>query len=109
MEIYDQPYRLGSSSAEDDVRQAAAYLDEKMRRLASERGRGVALELAILAAMEVADEMLTVQQRREDLLANADERIGRFAESLEGNQGAAAVENQDNGPADEAADPGQSD
>lgn len=84
VQIYDQPFRIGSSSTDDDqIRHAAAYLDEKMRKLASHRGRGVALELAILAAMEIADEMLIAQQRREQVLADADERIDRFTQTLE--------------------------
>ncbi|MDP7635601.1 MAG: cell division protein ZapA [Candidatus Latescibacteria bacterium] len=84
VQIYDQPFRIGSSSTDDDqIRHAAAYLDEKMRKLASRRGRGVALELAILAAMEIADEMLIAQQRREQVLADADERIDRFTQTLE--------------------------
>lgn len=94
VEVFDQPFRLASSSTNaDEIRRAAAYLDDRMRAIASKRGRGVALELAILAAMEVADEMLTTQQRREHLLADADEQIGRFTQALgagdneEANQG----------------------
>jgi cell division protein ZapA len=84
VQIYDQSFRLGSSSADpEQIRQAAAYLDDKMRALAAKRGRGVALELAILAAMEVADEVLSTQQRREQLLADADERIDQFTQTLE--------------------------
>ena len=83
VEVFDQPFHLASSSSDaDEIRQAAAYLDEKMRAIASKRGRGVALELAILAGMEVAEEMLSTQQRREHLLADADEQIGRFTQAL---------------------------
>lgn len=93
VDIYDQSFRLGSSSTNDEqIREAAAYLDEKMRKIAASRGRGVALELAILAAMEVAEEMLSAKQRRERLLADADERIGRFTQSLESSNSPSASE-----------------
>jgi cell division protein ZapA len=93
VDIYDQNFRLGTSSTNDEqIREAAAYLDQKMRKIAASRGRGVALELAILAAMEVAEEMLAAKQRRERLLADADERIDRFTQSLESSESPSAPE-----------------
>jgi hypothetical protein len=42
--------------------------------------------------MEVAEEMLSAKQRRERLLADADERIGRFTQSLESSNSPSASE-----------------
>jgi len=84
VKIFDHQYRIGSASADAGViEQAAAFLDERMRRIAGNMRRRVPLEVAILAAMEIADEVLRFRDRREQLLSEADERISRFTRELE--------------------------
>jgi cell division protein ZapA (FtsZ GTPase activity inhibitor) len=84
VKIFDHQYRIGSASADAGaIEQAAAFLDERMRRIAGNMKRRVPLEVAILAAMEIADEVLRFRDRREQLLSEADERISRFTRELE--------------------------
>lgn len=84
VQIFDHQYRIGSASADSDaIQQAATLLDERMRRIAGTTKRRVPLEVAILAAMEIADEVLRFRNRREQLLSEADERISRFTRKLE--------------------------
>jgi cell division protein ZapA (FtsZ GTPase activity inhibitor) len=90
VKIFDHQYRIGSASADTGtIQDAAAFLDERMRRIAGTIQRRVPLEVAILAAMEIADEVLRSRNRREQLLAEADERISRFTRKLEDETGAA--------------------
>ena len=84
VKIFDHQYRIGSASADAGaIEQAAAFLDERMRQIAGNVKKRVPLEVAILAAMEIADEVLRFRNRREQLLSEADERISRFTRELE--------------------------
>lgn len=88
VQIFDHQYRIGSASADSGaIEQAAAFLDERMRQIAGTVKRRVPLEVAILAAMEIADEVLQSRNRHEQLLTEADERISRFTRKLEDETG----------------------
>ena len=67
VEIYDQTYHLSGQDAEH-IRQLAARVDAKMRAVAAQ-GRTVdSLRVAVLAALNLADEL--------SQSANADARLG---------------------------------
>ncbi|MFH1568994.1 MAG: cell division protein ZapA [Gemmatimonadota bacterium] len=82
--IYGHSYKIGSDQdGAEYIEQAAAYLDGKMRGAAQASGRRNPLEIAIQAAMEIADEVLTARRQKDSLLNQADERIDSFARRLE--------------------------
>jgi cell division protein ZapA (FtsZ GTPase activity inhibitor) len=86
--IFDHQYRIGSATADTGAIEKAAFLlDERMRQIAENMTRRVPLEVAILAAMEIADEVLRFRNKREQLLSEADERISRFTRKLEDETG----------------------
>ena len=86
--IYDYHFRLGSDSRDPKyIEKAAAYLDEKMRRAAEEAGKRSPFEIAILAAMEIAEEVLEERAKTEHMLNEADERLNTFTERLENQSG----------------------
>ncbi len=88
VKIFDHQYRIGSASAGTEaIEKVAAFLDERMHQIAGNVRRRVPLEIAILAAMEIADEILRFGDRREQLLSEADERISRFTRKLEDGTG----------------------
>jgi len=76
VEIYDQLYHLSGQDAEH-IRELAAKVDAKMRAVAAQ-GRTVdSLRVAVLAALNLADELSQA--------ANADAQVGRArAASLSG-------------------------
>ena len=81
-------FRLGSDSRDPEyIEKAAAYLDEKMRRAAEEAGKRSPFEIAILAAMEIAEEVLEERKKTERMLNQADERLSSFTERLESHGG----------------------
>ena len=84
VEIYKQTYHLGLSEGQDAdyVKRAAAYLDEKMQQAAQEVGHRPPLDIAILAALNIAEEVLNARQQKESMLDQADARIGSFAQLL---------------------------
>ncbi|MBI2503819.1 MAG: cell division protein ZapA [Candidatus Latescibacteria bacterium] len=84
VQIYNQTYRLSSDQANtQSIRQAAAYLDKKIREAASLTGHRPLLDLAVLAAMEIAEEVLKERRKKETLLSEADRRISNFTRRLE--------------------------
>ena len=90
VQIYDHQFRLGSDSRDPGyIQKAAAYLDGKMRRAAQEAGKRPPFELAIIAAMEIAEEVLEERTRTEHMLNKADERLNSFTERLESQSGSA--------------------
>ncbi len=88
VQIYNQTYRLGSDQANSQsIKQAAAYLDKKIREAASVTGHRPLLDLAVLAAMEIAEEVLKERRKKETLLSEADRRISNFTRRLEDQSG----------------------
>ena len=86
VEIFDQTYRLRCDEANAEyIQRAAAYLDQKMREAASGGARKT-LDVAILAAMNLAEEVLETRQQKDSLLDEADQRIDDFTRLLDESQ-----------------------
>ena len=82
--IFGHQYRIAADAADArHVEVVADLLDSRMRRIASSSRRKVALEIAIQAAMEIADEVLRARVKRDQLLTDADEHLSRFTRKLE--------------------------
>lgn len=76
VEIYDQTYHLSGQDA-DHIRKLAARVDAKMRAVAAQGSTVDSLRVAVLAALNLADEL--------SLTGAADARQGRVrAASLRG-------------------------
>ena len=84
VEIFKQTYQLGTSEGRDAgyVRRAAAYLDEKMNEAAAAVGSRAPLDIAILAALNIAEEVLAARQQKESMLDQADAQIDSFTQLL---------------------------
>jgi cell division protein ZapA len=64
VEIYDQTYRLRGVNAEH-VRALAATVDAKMRAVAARSSTVDSLRVAVLAALNLADELALLKERQE--------------------------------------------
>ena len=84
VEIYNQTYRLGTSEDRNAeyIQRAAAYLDEKMQQAASEVGNRAPLDIAILAALNIAEEVLNARSEKDSLLGQTDAQIDSFTQLL---------------------------
>ena len=67
VEIHGQRYPIRSGLDPEYVARLAAYVDEKMRTAADSTATGDTLRLAVLAALNIADELETLRQRHESL------------------------------------------
>ena len=82
--IYDHSLKIASDSADSArILKAADYLDQMMRSAAESAGRRSSLDIAILAAMEVAEKVLETRQKQKSLLSEVDERLSAVSRRLE--------------------------
>ena len=81
--IYDQEYLMRGDLNEEYIQKLARYLDSKMRSIA-ERTRTVeTLRVAILAALNVADEYHQVKARYEEVTHQLDQKVGECTAALD--------------------------
>ena len=71
VEIYDQVYHLRGTDGEY-IERLAALVDGKMRAVAAHGGTVDSLRVAVLAALNIADELLTLRERYETLAGSID-------------------------------------
>ncbi len=83
VEIYDQVYTLRGTDP-GHIEQLAELVDGKMRAVASQGTTVDSLRVAVLAALNIADELLAVRSRYEALVGSA----GQTQESLRSRAGA---------------------
>lgn len=78
--IYNKTYHLVNSGDQDPeyVRLAAAYLDEKMQQTAATIKHRAEFDIAILAALNIAEEVLRARQHKDALLDRTDARLDSF-------------------------------
>jgi cell division protein ZapA len=79
VEIHGQRYPIRSTLEPEYVARLAAYVDEKMRAAADSTPTGDSLRLAVLAALNIADELF----RCRDASHTRDGRLAERAEELE--------------------------
>ena len=61
IQIYGKTYSLKSSSSEMDAEEVVSYVDSRMRELATACSKTSTLDLAILAALNIAQELLELK------------------------------------------------
>ena len=81
VEIHGQQYPIRSSLDPTYVAELAAYVDQKMRAASRETAAGDTLKVAVLAALNIADECFRVradEQRRRDSITTRAEELERM-------------------------------
>jgi cell division protein ZapA len=77
VEIHGQQYPIRSGLDPAYVAELAAYVDQKMRAASRETTAGDTLKIAVLAALNIADECFRVQaderERRDSITSRAEE------------------------------------
>src|SRR6476659_9205459 len=79
VEINGQRYPIRSTLDQEYVARLATYVDEKMRAAADSTPTGDSLRLAVLAALNIADELF----RCRDTTLERDGRLAERAQELE--------------------------
>ena len=84
IDIRGQQYPIRTSLEPEYVLQLATFVDEKMRAASESTPSGDALRLAVLAALNIADELFRcqdVQQARRGALAERTEALERLLDA----------------------------
>jgi cell division protein ZapA len=77
VDIYDQVYHLRGTDPEY-IEQLAALVDTKMRAVAAQGNTVDSLRVAVLAALNISDELLALRARFDALAGNADRTQDSF-------------------------------
>ena len=83
IEIYDQTYNVNSGQSDEYLRQLASYVDGKMREVAETTRIADSLKVAVLASLNIADEMFTLRERREQLEGPLRKRVEKCITMVE--------------------------
>ena len=81
VDIYDQVYHLRGPDPKY-LEQLSALVDAKMRAVAQQGTTVDSLRVAVLAALNIADELVTLQQHREAVAGNVERNIKSRTEIL---------------------------
>ena len=83
IEIYDQIYSVNSGQSDEYLRELAAYVDGKMREVADATRMADSLKVAVLAALNIADEMFTVRERQKEIEGPLRKRVEKCVSMVE--------------------------
>jgi cell division protein ZapA len=78
VEIHGQRYPIRSTLDQDYVTRLASYVDEKMRAAADQTPTGDSLRLAVLTALNVADELFRCRDASRARTGELAERAGEL-------------------------------
>ena len=82
VEIYDQAYNLRGSDP-DYVFKLAEYVDSKMRAVAEQTATVDSLRLAVLAALNIADEYQILKRKYDSISGDYDQRAHNLFGALD--------------------------
>lgn len=83
VEIYDQEYFMRGDLDPEYIQWLARYLDAKMRSIAERTHTVDSLRVAILAALNIADEYHQMKAKHEAATKEVDEKVGECNEVLD--------------------------
>lgn len=83
VKIFDDEYRVASHLDAEKMQRVAECVDAKMREIEARASHLSKSRVAVLAAMEMAADLLQLRQEREDLLQQAHDQINRLNELVE--------------------------
>jgi cell division protein ZapA len=83
IEIYDQTYNVNSGQNDEYLQQLAAYVDGKMREVADTTKIADSLKVAVLTALNIADEMFTVRERQKQIEGPLRKRVEKCVGMVE--------------------------
>jgi cell division protein ZapA len=83
IQIYDQTYNINSGQSDESLRQLAAYVDGKMHEIAEATQMADSLKVAVLAALNIADELFTIRERQAQIEGPLRKRVEKCVSMVE--------------------------
>ena len=82
VEIFGQTYAVRAGADSRYVEELAAYVDAQMREVSRSGGAVDSVRIAVLAALNIADELFRVRERVREAGGDAREQAARLAREL---------------------------
>jgi cell division protein ZapA len=83
IEIYDQVYNVNADGNEEYLNELAAYVDGKMRSIADATHMVDSLKVAVLAALNIADETFAMRKRQQEIEGPLRKRVEKCVSMVE--------------------------
>ena len=83
IEIYDQSYNVNADQNEDYLKELASYVDGKMREVAHATRMVDSVKVAVLAALNIADELFAVRERQQEIDGPLRKRVEKCVALVE--------------------------
>lgn len=83
IEIYDQTYNVSGEQDETYLKELAAFVDRKMREVAEATRTVDSLKVAVLASLNIADELFTLRQHQDRLEGPLRKRVEKCVAMVE--------------------------
>jgi cell division protein ZapA len=83
IEIYDQSYNVNADGNEEYLQEIAAYVDTKMREIAMSTKMVDSLKVAVLASLNIADELFAARARQESIEGPLRKRVEKCVALVE--------------------------
>ena len=83
VEIYGQRYAVSGEAEEAYIREVAQLVDTQIRQVAEGMKSGTLARLAVLAALNLAHQLLQAERRSQQLDAAVEARAGNLLETIE--------------------------
>jgi cell division protein ZapA (FtsZ GTPase activity inhibitor) len=83
IEIYDQSYTVNSGQSDKYLQELAAYVDAKMRDVAESTHLVDSVKVAVLASLNIADELFTLRERQQQIEGPLRKRVEKCVDLVE--------------------------
>jgi cell division protein ZapA len=83
IEIFDQAYNVNADGNEEYLTELAAYVDKKMRAISESTQIVDSVKVAVLAALNIADENFALRQRTQKLEGPIRQRMEKCVSMVE--------------------------
>jgi len=83
VEIYDQSYNVNADGNEEYLQELASYVDGKMREIAAATRMVDSLKVAVLASLNIADELFALRDRQQQIEGPLRKRVEKCVALVE--------------------------
>ncbi len=82
--IYGKTYKIKAESSAVKAQELAVLVDSKMNELSKTKGKASTIDLAVLTALNLGQELLEMKQGQKGSKDDLNQRLGGMIRSLEG-------------------------
>ncbi len=92
IKVFGQTYTVKTDAEEDYIQEVAKYVNEKMEEVLKKTKSVSTLNVAILTALNIADDLLREKEKRTSLLREVEAKSRDLVERIDINMGGMEIE-----------------